>query len=71
MHDTDLGGVVVVAVELIVMQAFSSTIGGRSYYTPSGRAANHLGGKVVNRYLTGSCTLAAAPSLAPAAQIMQ
>ena len=71
MHDAGFGGVVVVAVELVVMQALGCAIGRRCYRAPSGRTANHLGREVVDRYLIGSGTFAAEPTLTAAAQIMQ
>lgn len=71
MHDASLGSVVVIAVELVVTQALGCTVGGRRYRAASGRAADQFGREVVDRYLTGSDTLAAVLSLATAAQIMQ
>ena len=54
MHDTGLLGIVVVAVELVVVQPFPCTVGSRGDGAASAGAADHLGGEVVDRYGGGS-----------------
>jgi len=50
MHHAGLGRVVVIAVEIVVVQALGGTIGGGRNRAAPGGAADHLGGEVVNRH---------------------
>ncbi len=54
MHDARLGGVVVVAVELVVVQPLAGSVGGRRDDDAPAGAADHLGREMVDSHGGGS-----------------